>query len=322
MRSRDYNFFVVTILFVSFIFAYLAQTGFYGFNIDFYKEYHKSNLFYQYPWFDRLGAAIATLTISNIHLGVGVTSFILATSSGFLILSFFKLKKQNSYFIFLIIFLITLHVHPIIMSTSGAMRQGLAMAFLFFAISLLIHDRKLWSFISMFFVLFMHKSGIVLFALFVATFICLSFVKKMKNYQFILFIIIVLIFFLISSYGITFTKFDEKTHRVVYGDFRYLWLLINLLFIFFYLFVFIKIDNFKLKYVSTYLFLHAFVAISFLFMGLNYQYERINMIISMLLILVVGSMFKKKQGYIYILSSLGFYLFLTIYQGMYSIGLI
>ena len=110
MRSRDYNFFVVTILFVSFIFAYLAQTGFYGFNIDFYKEYHKSNLFYQYPWFDRLGAAIATLTISNIHLGVGVTSFILATSSGFLILSFFKLKKQNSYFIFLIIFLITLHV--------------------------------------------------------------------------------------------------------------------------------------------------------------------------------------------------------------------
>jgi hypothetical protein len=56
-------------------------------------------------------------------------------------------------------------------------------------------------------------------------------------------------------------------------------------------------------------------------MGLNWQYERINMVMGLPMILIVGSFFKRNGSYLYLFAVLTVYLFLTIYQGMYTIGL-
>ena len=45
-----------------------------------------------------------------------------------------NIKHSYSLIFFLIIFIIALHTWPIIMSTSNAMRQGLAMSFIFLAL--------------------------------------------------------------------------------------------------------------------------------------------------------------------------------------------
>ena len=76
------------ILLLSIIFGILIQSGFYGFNID-CTEYYKPNLYYHLI-FDRLGALLATLTIFNFQIGLFLTSFFLALSSGLLILRIFE----------------------------------------------------------------------------------------------------------------------------------------------------------------------------------------------------------------------------------------
>ena len=102
LKVKNVNFFIskyetyfnlqqVTILLLSIIFGILIQSGFYGFNIDYYAEYYKPNLYYHLI-FDRLG--ITTLTIFNFQIGLFLTSF--SSFSGLLILKFsnfiFKIK--------------------------------------------------------------------------------------------------------------------------------------------------------------------------------------------------------------------------------------
>ena len=143
---------------ISIFFGIIVQVGFYGYNIDFYKEYYKPNLYY-HVIFDRLGAYLATLTIYNIRFGVILTTTFLSISCGFFILKCFEfyLKKEKKFdhqkilIVFLVIFITTLHTHPIIMSTSGAMRQGWAMILLFLSLSFLFNQKL---FVSVFLIIF------------------------------------------------------------------------------------------------------------------------------------------------------------------------
>ena len=48
------------------------------------------------------------------------------------------------------------------MSTSGAMRQGWAMSCIF-SIALILRDKNKLSFLFIFFAIFMHKSGLIFF---------------------------------------------------------------------------------------------------------------------------------------------------------------
>ena len=229
MIKYKYNKFIISIILISIAYSILQNTGFYGFNIDFYREYIKPNLWY-YGIRDKLGMGIATLTIFNYHLGVGVTSLFLAISSGFLLLGFFKLKSLNSYILFILFYLIILHIHPVIMSTSGAMRQGLAMSFIFLSIFFLINGKK---YLSIFFILisvFLHNSGIIFFILYFISLIFTSLSKFFveKFYLIFLFFFGIFIFFLANN----FLNLLDKESIIIGGDFRFFWLFINLIYIF------------------------------------------------------------------------------------------
>ena len=315
--KKHFNYLIL----ISLLYGVLLNNGFYGYNTDFYKEYHKENLFLQYPIFDRLGILIATLTVNKIHIGVGVTSFLLSFSTGLLLLTFFKKDGKNSLIYFFIIHLILIHSHPVIMSTSGAMRQGLMMSSLYFSLYFLAEKKYVYSFIFAFAMMFLHKGGLIFLCLYFSTLFLLVSLKQIKNFNILILTFSGILIFSLSSFGIYIKDLHTLNHRVIYGDFRFMWFTINFFYIFYFFFFYKKKDNFFVNFIKIFLFLHAFLSPSLLFIGLNWQYERINMVIGIALILVISTIFNKLSSSIFILTATGLYLFLTIYQGMYSIGL-
>ena len=307
------------IFFISFIYAYAIGEGLYGFSNDYYEEYFKSNLIYP-SIREKLGSLLSTLTINNFHIGVHLTSFFLAFSTGIILQAFLFTKDIRSILFFIFIFFITLHIHPIIMSTSGAMRQGWTMCFVFLSLAMILYNKKSISFLFIITAIFLHKSGLFYFMVYFYTITTLFLLRFLKNKRIIIFIN-GLFLFILSSYGLYVTGWSLSEHRVVAGDFRLIWLVVNITFIFFYFFLFdIKLSD-ELNFLSLYIFFHCCAAPSFYSMGLNWQYERINMVIAIPLLLVVGSYFNKKSSYLYLTVVLCMYLFLTIYQGMYTVGL-
>lgn len=307
---------------VSLIYGYLVGAGYYGYSNDYYAEYYQSNLIYP-NFYDKLGSILSTLTLFDIHFGVYFTSFFLALSSGLLLKSFFDEKKTHDLIIFYFIFLLMLHIHPIIMSTSGAMRQGWAMIFIFFSMQMILKNKNIFAFLFIFLAIFMHKSGLIFFTIYIVSILTLNVIQKMKRKRNVivsLSLIGLLMFFLTccSAYLIGWTSTE---HKIVAGDFRFLWLIINLFYIGFY---FLTIENNlsrKIKYLTLYLFIYSCCAPALLYMGLNWQYERLNMVIAILLILVIGLFLKIKNFHLYLSLAMCTYLFITIYQGMYSVGL-
>ena len=266
------------ILIVSVIYGFLVGSGFYGFSNDFYGEYYKKNLIYP-SYREGLGSLLSTITIFDTHLGVYLTSFFLAISSGLLIRSIFIANNKNSNYFFLLIFLLTLHTHPIIMSTSGAMRQGWVMSFVYIGLSIIILDNKrLLPTLLFFTTLFFHKSGLIFFLLYLLThfFMRINKVIEIKRFNLILFGICL---FIISCITLDVLEWTNAEHRIVYGDFRFFWLIINLVYLVIFLYIIDKNYLKKLKFSSLFLYFHACISPSFLLMGLNWQYERINMII-------------------------------------------
>ena len=310
----------LTIIFISLIYSFFVGEGYYGFSNDYYSEYHKSNLIYRS--YRELGSLLSTLTIKDVHLGVHLTSFVLATSSGLLIQTFLKITKKKSFILFLIFYVMSLHIHPIIMSTSGAMRQGWAMSFIFLSFFFLLNKKFYFSILFIFLSTFCHKSGLLFFIIYLISFIIQSLFNLIKNKNFFL-ILISLFFFSFFCVGFYFSSIVKLNHRIIAGDFRYLWLLINLGYIiFFNLVIFFNVHQVtNVRFVGLFFYLHASIAPAFFLMGLNWQYERINMIAGLPLLLICSCFFEKKSSYLFLLISLGFYLFITIYQGMYSIGL-
>ena len=322
MSINNYRYYYACVVFISLVYSYLTNSGFYGFNIDFYKEYSKSNLFWEYSLRDRLGVGISTLTIFNKHIGVGITSFLLSISSGFLLISMFQIKKLNSVFIFLIIYLMLLHIHPIIMSTSGAMRQGIGMSLIFMSFFFYFNKKKFLSFLFFFISIFMHRSLILFFFIYLFTIFILKFLKYFHiNIKILILIFAGFLIFFLNSLLILFFE-TNLSSRVIYGDFRLAWLIINLSFIFIFLIYLIKDYLFIIKFEFVYLYFFSSFAPSFYYMGLNWQYERINMVVSILYIFFLGLFFNKRSAYIYYSTAILVYLLLTIYQGMFSIGLV
>ena len=310
------------IIFISIIYGYLVGAGLYGFSNDYYAEYYQSNLLYPH-FYDKLGSLLSTLTIFETHIGVYLTSFILSFSTGYILKCFFEIKQKYSYFAFFFIFLITLHVHPVIMSTSGAMRQGWAMSCIFFSIALILRDKNKLSLLFIFFAIFMHKSGLIFFFIYLMSHLTFFLTQGLKTKYVTLFAILLvgIVSFFLAIYMALLSGFSSSDHRIVAGDFRFAWLIVNLCYIFFF---FLTYDNQKkkqIKRICLFLYIHASTAPGLLYMGLNWQYERINMVIGILLILVISLFLKKNSFYLYLTLAMCTYLFLTIYQGMYSIGL-
>jgi hypothetical protein len=316
-NTRFYN----TVFILSILYAYLQNSGFYGFSNDYYNSYINPEIAAYYPLQDKLGIIIATLTFFDFHVGVGVTSFFLAFSSGILLSIFFKIKSLNSYTIFLLFYLILLHTHPIIMSTSGAMRQGLLMSCLFISLFFLISEKKKISFFFIFIGIFMHNSGIVFFIFYIiANYINKIFIFINQKIKFTL--LLALSFFFPLGCINLFKIFGYYPNFALIGsDFRLTWFLINLIYIIFFYINFKKFNSGFLQFLSIFLLFHALFSISMLFAGFSWQFERFNMITSIILILFAGLFLKKITTYLFYFISLFLYLVMTIYQGMYTVGL-
>jgi hypothetical protein len=320
MRIRaDYyinlkSFFIILI---TIFFSLLTGLGLYGYGHDFYASYSQSNITTWGTWNDKLGFVISTLTLFNFHIGVYLVSGILAACTGILLKKFLLKREINSIYFFIILYLITLHTWPIIMSTSNAMRQGITMSFLFLFLTYYETkiDKKLLLFIL--FSILSHSSG--LFFLFI--FFNVLFLKKLSiNFKSDLYIRsfylaygIICLFLTIAL--VMLHEGSKEPTRIIGGDFRLPFLLINIMYIFLltYKFSFLRLHNLNL-----FMYIFSFIAPAILFLGFNWEYERINMMVTILYILAFSILLKKKISQYFLIASLSSLLLLTIYTGMYK----
>ena len=166
----------------------------------------------------------------------------------------------------------------------------------------------------------MHKSGILLGMIIVFATILnkllTTFSDKNK----------VAINFLIGILSLLFTYYflnifilsdNHQPTRIIEGDYRGAFAFIAFIYVafsFFYRSILTNSFNLSLYY-------YSFISLSFLMNGLNWQYERLGMMMIIPYILSFGSLFSKSSYNTYLILTFLLLLFLTIYAGMYTNGL-
>tara|TARA_B100000989_G_scaffold297916_1_gene285244 strand:+ start:14997 stop:15989 length:993 start_codon:yes stop_codon:yes gene_type:complete len=316
--QKDHSFSIIILLMIAFTYSLFVGSGFYGFGNDYYGAYVKG-----FKWnspraglFDYLGYKISTFRIGGLYFGVYLVTFIISTCTGFLIREHFKFKGIKSLILFLIIFLIAIHTWPVVMSTSNAMRQGLAMSFIFLVLIFSSRKNYYWMISFSIIAALMHKSGpliisIILFAT-ILNEILNSFPKKRK----IIINFFIGIFLLCLSYFIlnVFILPDQEPTRIINGDFRAAFVLISLIYVtlsFFYRKILDNSFNLSLYYFS-------FISLAPLMIGLNWEYERLGMTMLIPYILSFGILLNKSSYKIYLILTFFLLFLLTIYTGMYT----
>jgi hypothetical protein len=312
----------ITILIISSLFSLLVGLGLYGYGMDYYGAYSKG-----FEWndvrvefFTYLGFRIATLTIFGFHIGVYITTFILSLSTGFLMREHMKSKQSYSLIIFLILFLITIHTWPVIMSTSNAMRQGLAMSFIF--LTLISSSRKnyYWMIFFSIFAILNHKTGFLLAMIIIfASILDKLFTTFSHKAKVIINFLIGIILLFITYYSIKNFILPEnfKPSRIIAGDFRGAFVFIAFIYVVFSIFYKGILDNsFNLS-----LYYFGFISLGLLMNGLNWQYERLGMMMIIPYILSLGVIFNRPSYKLYLVLTFLLLFLLTIYTGMYTEGL-
>lgn len=314
IRSNTYIS-TIFIVMASVMFALVIGSGLYGYGNDYYAAYSKANL----AWggiFDRLGYALATFSIYEVHLGVQIVTFFLSLSVGFLLREHIKYKDTYSLIFFILLYLIAIHTWPIIMSTSNAMRQGLSMSFIFLAYVSV--SRKNYYYMTMFFILSIltHKSGLILVAIVTfASMVNNLFANFSASAKVILNLVIGSLLFLASYMFFKIMGLVElNPSRIIGGDFRGPFLLIGFIYIalsFFYKSILANTFNLSLYY-------YSFIAPSLIMNGLNWEYERLGMMMLIPYILSFGILLNRYSYQIYLILCFFLLLILTVLTGMYS----
>jgi len=105
------------------------------------------------------------------------------------------------------------------------------------------------------------------------------------------------------------------TSRVIGGDYRLFFFIINLFYIIYCTFNF----NFlKKNFVNIYLYIFSSLAITTLVLELNWEYERLNMMMLIPLIFTCGFLFNKKSTIIFWFTIINLLFFLTLYSEVYQ----
>ena len=304
------------ILFITcFVFTIIVGSGFYGYGIDFHGLYTRPNLDMG-DYRNWLGYRLSSLTIYNTHIGLYFLTLCLSLSCSLLINEFLKQKLIHSKIYLFLILIITFHTWPIIMSATNAMRQGYANSLVFLALILIFQKKIKLSFVILTFSIFLHKTGIFFVMIFLTTFPVKAGLNSMKRNSEKLFLALSVLMCIFAFYFLYLLFLDTgKNFRVVNGDFRIPFLIINISFIFFYI-IFLS----ALRENDIYLFLFVFscAAIPVLMIDYNWQYERLNMMMTIPYILTTGKILNLKSVKIYWLVALSVLLFLTLHQGMYQ----
>tara|TARA_B100000242_G_C43039508_1_gene484848 strand:- start:335 stop:1294 length:960 start_codon:yes stop_codon:yes gene_type:complete len=300
---------------IAIMYAFIVGEGFYGFGHDYYATYYKSNIAWG-KWHDQLGYQIATLTILDIHLGIHITSFILALTSGLLIKDHLRAKGIFSLPLFFLIFVIVIHTWPVIMSTSNAMRQGIAMSFLFVSTIFFARRKPGYFILILLFASFCHKSVLIFFPIILVSYF-LSHISKNILFH----LIMGLVAFILSLVSIPdlYVISDHKSMivgetRIISGDYRLPFLIFALAFI---ILGTLKPGNIYKGY-NIFIFYFSFIFPAFYFAGLNWQFERIGMVMLIPYILSFGSFLTKNMDRIYLCSTFITLLVMTFYTGMYA----
>ena len=307
----------IVILSFSLIFALLVGSGLYGYGVDYYSAYHKSN----FVWggtFDFIGYRVATLTIFETHVGVHITTFLLSLSVGLLIRENLRLKLNYSLVFFTLLYLIVIHTWPIIMSTSNAMRQGLSMSFIFLALISSSRKNYVWLVIFIIVSIFMHKSGlllsmIVLFATYINNLLRSVSFKRRRVIHFLFGTLLLITFYAAISYN-----FDTiEGSKIIEGDFRAAFVLISFSYV---ILSFVHKSLINGPYNLT-LYYYSFMSPAVLMNGLNWEFERLGMMMLIPYILAIGTIFDRTLNKFYLIIVFLALLLLTIYMGMYDFGL-
>tara|TARA_B100000767_G_scaffold76924_1_gene73541 strand:+ start:1336 stop:2319 length:984 start_codon:yes stop_codon:yes gene_type:complete len=314
--ANNFNFSTFVILTISIIFALLIGGGIYGYGTDYYAAYHKPNLLWG-GIFDRLGYRVATLSINGVHIGVQMVTFFLALSSGLLIREHIKFKQSFSLIFFILLFLIAIHTWPIIMSTTNGMRQGLSMSFVFMALISSSRKNYFWMIVLSLVAIFMHKSGLLLVAIVsfsaVVNNLLAGFSPSSKTI--INFLIGTLSFILAYLFfDIAGLNEENKPSKIIGGDFRGAFIFIGFVYValsFFFKSILSNSFNLTLYYFS-------FIAPSLLMNGLNWEYERLGMMMLIPYILSFGVLLNRTSYQIYLILVFLLLLLLTIFTGMYA----
>ena len=307
---------VLIIFMISIVFSLMWGSGFYGFGPDYYGAYLSKNLNWSHWYTDRLGWRIATLTIFDVRLGVYITSFLLAFSSGILVNTYFKKNNLYSLPIFIFIFIIILHTWPVMMSTTNAMRQGIAMSFVFLSLSQLYSKNFKLSFLLILLSYFSHTSGSIYLLIYILMLIYFKFVTYFYNNQRIIVLFIISVITSIICYYYLLTgSYDLVSKRVIGGDFRIPFFIINMGYLIFFTLFF---SNLRFDYLNVFIYLFSFSALSLLILKFNWQYERLNMMMTIPYLLVIADLFRNRQKLIIWVTFSILLLMLTIYTGMYD----
>ena len=308
----------IGILSFSLIFALLVGSGLYGYGTDYYAAYYKSNLVWG-GTFDFIGYRVATLTIFDTHIGVHITTFLLSLSVGLLIRENLRLKLNYSLAFFILLYLIVIHTWPIIMSTSNAMRQGLTMSFIFLALISSSRKNYVWLVIFILVSIFMHKSGlllsmIVLFATYLNNLLRSVSFKRRRVIHFLFGTLLLITFYAAISYN-----FDtSEGSKIIEGDFRAAFVLISFSYV---ILSFVHKSLINGPYNLT-LYYYSFMSPAILMNGLNWEFERLGMMMLIPYILAIGTIFDGTLNKFYLIIVFLALFFLTIYMGMYEIGLL
>jgi hypothetical protein len=298
------------------VFALLMGSGVYGYGSDWYAAYNRPNL----GWggiFDRLGYILSTLTINGLHLGIQIVTFMLSLSAGLLIREHLKFKQSYSLIFFILIYLTAIHTWPIIMSTSNAMRQGLAMSFIFMALVAGSRKNLSWMLLLAFISIFMHSAALILFMIIIFSYtlniLLTTFPYKQKV---IIHFLIGLLLLFLAYYFLNIFRLGGgvESSRVIRGDFRGAFIAIGIIYVslsFVYKSILSNTFNLSLYYFS-------FIAPALLLNNLNWQYERLGMMMLIPYILSLGILLDRPTYKIYVISTFLALLFLTFFMGMYA----
>ncbi len=324
IKRKSNKFFIssVIIFFISIIYSLLHGSGFYGYGTDYHWGYSNGFEFFRPSAsaspFDYMGFWISTIIINEIHIGVYIVTFIVTLSTGLFIRDQLKFKQSYSSIFFLILFFVVIHTWPIIMSTSNAMRQAMAMSFIFLVFTCSFHKSYFYILIFSFLAIFMHKSGIFFITIFIIAFIMNKLFQNFSNKNKVIINFLIGISSLITLSYVLNIFINYQPSRVIAGDFRLAFIIIAISFIMisFYFKDFLN-NSFNLS-----LYYFSFLSLSFVMNGLNWEYERLGMIMLIPYIFSFGSLLNTRSYKFYLLSSFMLLLILTFHKGIYGYGLL
>lgn len=295
---------VYTILGVFFsLFVYL---GGYGFGHDYYAAYKRINVS-STGILDWLGWKLATLGLGDQHIGVFVVTFLLTMGTA----ASFLLRGSGTNIMSVAAYFFALHSWPIIMSTSNAMRQGVAMSFLYLGLYFMKSSRYILALVFFSLMTFSHKSGLIFLGMLMVLWFHRFFFHRFRFSSFFLIICSVVGSVFLALILILFVGVEEES-RVIAGDIRAPAVLIMVGYLLLWIFKGDRNDP-----IQRFLVVCCVTIPVVLILGLNWQFERLFMIISLLLV-IFYSEFTGKWRSVALLFSFFLFWSATVYMGMFN----